>query len=55
MKRMSVKELIDALKNYDMDAQVFVTTVENYSYPNIEVTGDDDPDMGNDVYITGWN
>ena len=53
--RMTVGELIKTLSNYDSDAQVYVTDVNNYSYYNIQITADDDPDMGNDVYITGYD
>ena len=50
---MKVKDLIEQLSLYDGDAEVYVTTVENFSYPYIEVTCDEDKDFGNDVYITG--
>lgn len=52
---MKVKELIDELKQYDEDSEVYVTTTENYSYSEIQVTADEDEDMGNDVYITGYD
>lgn len=52
---MKVKELINKLKEYDMDADVYITTRDNYSYMEIEVSGDEDEDMGNDVYLTGYD
>lgn len=33
---MTVKELIEKLNEYDMDAMVYVTTVDNYSYWLVE-------------------
>ena len=53
--RLTVKEMIEELSQYEPDAQVWVTTVDNHSYLNIEVSADTEPDMGNDVYITGWD
>ena len=52
---MKVKELIEKLQQYDKDANVYVTTTDNYSYSEMEITSDDDEDMGNDVYITGYD
>ena len=50
---MKVKDLIEQLSLYDGDAEVYVTTRMNFSFPYIEVTCDEDEEFGNDVYITG--